>query len=1099
MPEGQSPLEAPAMRARLWPRRKRWQFVFGVCLLLIGLVAYAWFSREQIAREIISDELDRLNIPASYSINSIGPEVQVLHNVVLGDPDRPDFTADEVRVKLVYGLEAPTIGQISLLNPRLFGSYRNGQLSFGSLDSAIFAPSEEAPALPDMDMDLRDGRALIESDFGDFGIKAEGQGNLADGFVGVLAVSAPELANESCRARDLSVFGQVKTSSRLPSFNGPVRVRGVSCADQSLAANALDWQLELTGESDFSGFDADGAFDAQSLSGAGVNARSARGETRITLNGEGLRSRFDITAQDVANDTVRASSLNLAGGMRAQSDLTWINADVDAEASDVRLAETSRQSLDELRSNAAFAPFAPLMERLKRGLDRAQAGNSLRATVNVRQSVGAASYVIPQALMQDDAGVTIASLSRVRLQYSDGDSVPRIDGNAVISGRDLPQITARMEQLDTDASVMRVRMEPYAAGGASLSLPELAVSQDQSGALRFAGRALASGAMEDGATVDALSLPLQGRWDPHAGLAAITRCASVMARRISYSGIDLFQPRMELCPSGQRAAFRLRDGVFAADLRVKPMDLSGIYDGQPISLTSGAIAFSSTRGLAASDVSLALGKGEGASRFALAELNGAPGDAWSGEFSDAAFALGAVPLDISDSSGAWRFADGELFISDGALKVSDREADPRFEPLVARGAAMSFEDGLISASADLREPFSDRLITRVLMQHDLESGSGSADLLVRDLRFDEGLQPAAGSDVCLNRASLAPDYRPSDPGLSCLALGIIANVEGSVSGQGQINWTPDSVTSSGDFTTMDADMAAAFGPLRGVSGTVRFTDLLELTTAPNQVFNIDAVNPGIEVFDGTVAFNLSEGQVLEIEGGRWPFMGGELALEPALLDFREPMDRRYVLLIDGLDAARFIEQMELGNISASGVFDGAVPIVFDTDGNGRIEQGLLTSRQPGGNVSYIGELTYEDLGAMANFAFQSLRSLDFTQMEVEMNGPLTGEIITRLKFDGVSQGEGASNNLITRQIAKLPIQFRVNIRADFYSLLTNLQSMYDPAFVRDPRELGLLESDGTRFTVPQPPEMPALKPEDPEESDNSDEPAIQPQESEALP
>ena len=191
--------------------------------------------------------------------------------------------------------------------------------------------------------------------------------------------------------------------------------------------------------------------------------------------------------------------------------------------------------------------------------------------------------------------------------------------------------------------------------------------------------------------------------------------------------------------------------------------------------------------------------------------------------------------------------------------------------------------------------------------------------------------------------------------------------------------------------------------------------------------------------------------------------------------------------------------MELGNIGATGVFDGKVPIIFDTDGNGRIEQGLLRSREPGGNVSYIGELTYEDLGAMANFAFQSLRSLDFTQMEVEMNGPLTGEIITRLKFDGVSQGKDADSNFVTNQISKLPIEFRVNIRADFYSLLTNLQSMYDPAFVRDPRDLGLLESDGQKFIVPQPPEMPATEPEDTANPDELNEPAIQPDESEAMP
>src|SRR5690606_18621440 len=107
---------------------------------------------------------------------------------------------------------------------------------------------------------------------------------------------------------------------------------------------------------------------------------------------------------------------------------------------------------------------------------------------------------------------------------------------------------------------------------------------------------------------------------------------------------------------------------------------------------------------------------------------------------------------------------------------------------------------------------------------------------------------------------------------------------------------------------------------------------------------------------------------------------------------------------EGLEAARFVERMELNNLGATGVFDGTVPVVFDAMGNGRLEGGLLLSRPPGGNVSYVGELTYEDLSPMANYAFDMLRSLDYRQMSVQMDGPLIGEIVTRVRFDGVSQG-----------------------------------------------------------------------------------------------
>ena len=151
--------------------------------------------------------------------------------------------------------------------------------------------------------------------------------------------------------------------------------------------------------------------------------------------------------------------------------------------------------------------------------------------------------------------------------------------------------------------------------------------------------------------------------------------------------------------------------------------------------------------------------------------------------------------------------------------------------------------------------------------------------------------------------------------------------------------------------------------------------------------------------------------------------------------------------------------MGLANLSASGIFDGTLPVVFSGE-NGAIEGGLLLSRPPGGNVSYVGELSYEDLSPMADFAFDALRSLDYRQMRIGMDGPLTGEIVTRVRFDGVSQGDGASNNIITRQIARLPLRFDVNVRAPFYKLIGSLSSLYDPAAVRDPRDLGLIDVEG---------------------------------------
>ena len=146
--------------------------------------------------------------------------------------------------------------------------------------------------------------------------------------------------------------------------------------------------------------------------------------------------------------------------------------------------------------------------------------------------------------------------------------------------------------------------------------------------------------------------------------------------------------------------------------------------------------------------------------------------------------------------------------------------------------------------------------------------------------------------------------------------------------------------------------------------------------------------------------------MLAVAGARWPFLGGTLTLEPATIDDRLQREtRHFALVIAALDAARLVQQMDLDNLAVTGVFDGRLPLVIDEDGS-RIEGGALRSRAPGGNVSYIGALTYKDLSPMANFAFDALRSLNYRQMSVGVDGALTGELVTRLQFTGVTQGSG---------------------------------------------------------------------------------------------
>ena len=109
------------------------------------------------------------------------------------------------------------------------------------------------------------------------------------------------------------------------------------------------------------------------------------------------------------------------------------------------------------------------------------------------------------------------------------------------------------------------------------------------------------------------------------------------------------------------------------------------------------------------------------------------------------------------------------------------------------------------------------------------------------------------------------------------------------------------------------------------------------------------------------------------------------------------------------------------------------------------------------DTAHISEM--EDRKFTLNFGPQHPAAHGVLRMILDLDG----EIVTRVRFDGIRQGEGAKSNFVTKRLASLPLQFRINIKAQFYQLLNNLKSLYDPASVRDPRSLGLLSDDGTRL------------------------------------
>ncbi len=1023
------------------PRSRRRKYLvrtaMGGAALVAVAIGAAWLGRKDIADSLIRDALQQYDLPVTYEVQSIGPSRQVIGNVVVGDPENPDMTVERAEVTVKYRFGLPAIGTVRLVKPRMYGRLVDGRVSFGTLDRVLYTgPSGEPFRLPDLNVGINDGRALVRTDYGNVGMKVAGQGRLRNGFSGVVGVVAPRMTDGDCIATGASLYGSVTITREEPRFVGPLRLKGVDCAETDFEMGPATLALDMTGSDQFDAVRGKANIAAGRIAAGGQVLGSTAGDLILSYSKDGLATDLKLTSADVSLAGARLSRLGIDGAVRAKGGFDTVAFDGSFSGQGLRPGEVLNDQLRGYERTAAGTLLAPQLAKVRGALaaegERSRIDGELKARIGPDRT----TLTLPSARWMGTSGANLLDLSRVQVTFG-GTGATQLSGNFRTGGRNMPVLVGQMTRGAGGDALMKLAMGEYAAGDARLAIPGLTVRRNAAGVFSLDGQVQASGAIPGG-TVQGLRLPVSGNWSPRGGLALWSGCVTPVFDRLELASLTLQRQSLMVCSVKGGAIVRSdsRGTRFAAG--VPSVNLAGVLGETPATIRGGPIGFAVPGKLVARNLDIALGPKGTATEFRLTELEADIGKDIRGTFADSEFRLAAVPLDMTDASGRWVWRNNALTITDGALRVTDRQADARFQPMVTRGATLTFADNIIVADALLREQTTDRAIVDVDIRHALASGSGHADLDVPGITFDAGLQPDT---------------------ITRLALGTIANARGTVTGTGRIDWSPRGVTSTGAFHTESLDFAAAFGPVTGLSGTVEFSDLLGLTTKPNQRLAIREINPGIVVNDGVVDFQLGPDLALNLNSTTFPFMGGTLTMRPTRMNLGTAETRNYTFDIVGLDAAQFVQRMELANIQATGTFDGTIPLIFDENG-GRIEGGLLLSRIPGGNVSYVGELTYKDLTPIANFAFDALKSLDYTQMRIALDGRLEGEIVTRVKIDGVKQGAGAKTNFITRRLANLPIRFDVNVRAPFMQLLSSFKSLYDPASVRDPRELGLIDANG---------------------------------------
>jgi translocation and assembly module TamB len=1052
--------------------RRRAILLGGSALLIVGVLG-VWVFRGPIVRNFVDRSLREAGVEARYEIEHLGLNQQRLRDVRIGPAAAPDLTAREIDLRITLGWDGATIQSVRARGVRLRGRVVDGELSLGQLDR--LTPDNDEPfELPDYRVDLADAAALIDTPWGQVAAGIEGSGVPKHDFSGSVAVLSASLRSNGCAARQVRARGRLANDGEALRFRGPIAAAALGCVEQDIGLTRPVADMAITVPGSFAAVEwsgnirADGA-NVPSATFGRLDGRSEGNWDIADARGAGFGSlRFD----DPRHDAIAARGGALTGQF-AFAGSQW-RASGGAALAGASLRGAAAEYGTQIRAQRGAMLIGPLAEAFGGALDRAGRDFVIAAPFFLRGTAGGVEANV--------ARVSVRSRSGARLEMAGDEPVIgwrrgalSLAGRASLSGGGLPDMNARFARTAGGGFTGVLDSSPYRAGDAALALTALRFAVDRNGSGSFSTALGLSGAFAGG-RVDGLAMPISGRIGSWQRLSIDPGCRDLNYRALDISNLSLNAQRLRLCSEAGRPLLAVGPGGVDGALSTGPLRLNGRLGGSPVTLAVAGGRYGLSGAGDFRGFTMAIGTADNAVRMRAGTLSlRSTASGLSGSFADADAQIGPVPLVLDRLQGRWTYANG-IFGAEGQLEVSDVQAERaengavvleqgtglptgrRFNPMTIPNARLTLANGVIEVAGQMQARATATPVANVRLVHRLSQGTGSAGFAVVPIRFArDGLQPEQ---------------------LSPLVLGVAANVDGTVTGNGEINWSPDGVTSTGEFSTQNASLAAAFGPVAGMTGTIRFDDLLSLQTPPGQRVSIASINSGIEVIDGEIFYQLLPGQQVRVEGGRWPFAGGTLRLHPALLEFAADRPRHLTFDVEGIDAARFLQRYGFENITATGVFDGVIPTVFDANG-GRVVNGGLIVRNGGGTLAYVGELSNRDLGYFGNMAFGALRSVRYDELVIRLNGNIDGEMLTEVSFNGLGQGPGAQNNFLTRRIAQLPFTFNIRINAPFRQLLTSARSLYDPTVLIDQNLPALLREQAAaeaRARGEAPPTGPAAEP-----------------------
>jgi hypothetical protein len=272
-------------------------------------------------------------------------------------------------------------------------------------------------------------------------------------------------------------------------------------------------------------------------------------------------------------------------------------------------------------------------------------------------------------------------------------------------------------------------------------------------------------------------------------------------------------------------------------------------------------------------------------------------------------------------------------------------------------------------------------LVEVAVTHDLASGSGQADVILRPLRFmPGGLQPAA----------LSPLFAE------------LSEAHGRVEGSAALTWNREGLAGKAQFVIEDLAFTVEGLAVSGLDLRLELDSLQPPASPPHQILRADVIDLGVPIRGLEVRFRLppdAPGQIL-IEDASFATVGSRFAIRDTLFD---PTGERIEtqLQVDQMDVAVLFDLLAVEGLSGSGQLTGTIPIQREGDlviiegaRLAALAPGVLRFRSDAAERALAGGGEYVDL------VIQALKDFRYETLVLTGNVDRDGEARLRLEILG---------------------------------------------------------------------------------------------------